>query len=69
MRGVRLHCIEHKSAQDDIIKGIGQLFWYKFLMSGLYLWADRLFLYLLIDEDRVFEELKGFCKSFGFGLL
>jgi hypothetical protein len=66
---IELHCVEHKSAQDDIIKGIGQLFWYKFSMSQLQTWAERLFLYLLIDEDRVSEELRRFCKSFGFGLL
>lgn len=66
---IELHCIEYKSAQDDIIKGIGQLFWYKFGMSELHTWAERLFLYLLIDEDRVSEQIKDFCKAFGFGLL
>ena len=66
---IELHCVEYKSEQDDIIKGIGQLFWYKFGMSEIYLWVERLFLYLLIDEHRVYEEHKTFCKSFGFGLL
>lgn len=66
---IELHCIEYKSRQDEILKGIGQLFWYKFSMSVLHLWTDRLFLYLMIDEDRVSEKLKEFCSVFGFGLL
>lgn len=67
--GIELHCIEHKSPNDDIIKGIGQVFWYKFSMSKLNTWAERIFLYLMIHEDKVSEELREFCNVFGIGLL
>jgi len=67
--GIELHCIEYKSPNDDIIKGIGQIFWYKFAMSKLNIWAERLFFYLMVHEDKVSEELKEFCKIFGIGLL
>jgi acetone carboxylase gamma subunit len=67
--GIELHCIEYKSPNDDIIKGIGQIFWYKFAMSKLTIWTERLFLYLMVHEDKVSEELKEFCKTFGIGLL
>jgi len=68
---LELHCVEYKSPNDDLIKGIGQLFWYKFLMSdpNVCIWADRLFLYLLMHEEKVTDELRRFCKSFGIGLL
>lgn len=33
------------------------------------IWADRLFLYLLMHEEKVTDELGGFCKTFGIGLL
>jgi len=38
-------------------------------MSTLTTWAERLFLYLMIHEDKVSEELKEFSKTFGIGLL
>ncbi len=67
--GIQLHCIEYKSPNDDIIKGIGQIFWYKFAMSKLYIWVEQLFLYLMIHEDNFSEDLKEFCECFGIGLL
>lgn len=67
--GIELYCIEYKSPNDDVIKGIGQIFWYKFAMSKLNIWCERLFLYLMVHEDKVSEELKEFCKVFGIGLL
>lgn len=67
--GVELHCIEYKSPNDDVIKGIGQIFWYKFAMSKLDTWCERLFLYLMTHEEKVSEELKEFSKVFGIGLL
>jgi len=66
---LELHCVEYKSPNDDLIKGIGQLLWYKFLMSAQNIWADRLFLYLLMHEGKVTDELGGFCRYFGIGLL
>ncbi|RLE09550.1 hypothetical protein DRJ00_03895 [Candidatus Aerophobetes bacterium] len=66
---IELHCIEYKSPNDDIIKGIGQIFWYKFAMSKLNTWAERLFLYLMAHEGKFSDDLIEFCKSFGIGLL
>jgi len=66
---IELHCIEYKSPNDDLIKGIGQIFWYKFAMSKLNTWADRLFLYLMVHEDKISDDFKKFCKAFGIGLL
>jgi len=67
--GIELHCTEYKSPNDDIIKGVGQIFWYKFAMSKLDTWAERLFLYLMAHEDKISEALKEFCMTFGIGLL
>jgi len=64
---VELHLIELKKENDDIIKGIGELFWYKFLLKDV--WCDRLFLYLLVDKYRLEEKEIEFIKSCGFGIL
>jgi len=66
---IELHCIEYKSPNDDIVKGIGQIFWYKFAMSKLRIWAERLFLYLMVHEGEFPGDLMEFCKAFGIGLL
>lgn len=67
--GLELHCIEHKSSADDVVRGIGQLFWYKFGMSQANIWVDDLFIYLLVDAGAVSDLLKDFCRAFGLGLL
>ncbi|MCD6473244.1 hypothetical protein J7K55_09135 [Candidatus Aerophobetes bacterium] len=66
---LELHCVEYKSPDDDIVKGIGQLFWYKFLMSTLNIWIDHLFLYLFLHEKSVSNKYLDFLKGHGFGLL
>jgi len=66
---IELHCIEYKTPNDDIVKGIGQIFWYKFAMSKLRIWAERLFLYLMVHEGEFPDDLMEFCKAFGIGLL
>lgn len=67
--GIELHCIEYKSPNDDLIKGVGQILWYKFAISKVNTWVEQLFLYLMIHEEKSSEELKEFCKAFGIGLL
>lgn len=67
---IDLHCIEYKSANDDVIRGIGQLFRYKFLIHESYTWVDHLFVYLMVDERKTTGEiLRNFLRQFGFGLL
>ena len=67
---VDLHCIEYKSLNDDIKKGIGQLFWYKFLIHESYTWVNHLFMYLMVDEEKTDDGvLKSFLRDFGFGFL
>jgi len=67
---IDLHCIEYKSSNDDLIKGIGQLFWYKFLIHESYTWVEHLFMYLMVDEVKTDDGvLKSFLRDFGFGFL
>ena len=65
---IELHCIEYKSTNDDLKRGVGQIFWYKFAMSKLNTWVERLFLYLMVHENKASDELKEFCSAFGIGV-
>ncbi|MFA4836807.1 MAG: hypothetical protein WC749_12150 [Dehalococcoidia bacterium] len=70
--GLELHCIVNKSKQTSdggFIEGIGELFWDKFIMSKIQTWCDRLFLYIMLDEEKGSLERKEFCIAFGFGLI
>jgi len=67
--GIELHCIEYISPSDDIVRGVGQISWHRFGMSNLDTWAEQLFFYLMVHEDRISEAIKGFCTNFGLGLL
>lgn len=70
--GLELHCIVYKnrkSLDGGFIEGIGDLFWDKFALSKIDTWRDRLFLYLMIHEEKGSQQRHDFCESFGIGLI
>lgn len=63
-----LYLIEIKKSEEEVIKGIGQLLLYRYLLQKTS-WIDQLYVYLAVEETTLTKELKELLHFHGIGLL